>query len=298
MDAFGELVAGEALFEEGAEGGGEGGGGVGVGGDHVGGDGLAPGGVGFAADEGGLDAGGGGDGFFDLARVDVVGAGVDHAVEAAAEVEVAVVVEPADVAEGVPAVGVGVAGDHGVAADAELAAVRWLAGDGADAEVGAGDGPAAAAGQVGVASGDAAVVLDAQHRQGPAALEPAVELDQDRADAVVGLGDLLGGDGGAAVEEAAQRWGDGAARAVEGVGEAGHHAGDEEAGGGLVAVHGLHEGVGVEALQQDLGQAHVQEREGPDEAGAVGELLGGDEDLVAVEPGPVGCRTGTGRRCS
>ncbi len=136
--------------------------------------------------------------------------------------------------------------------------------------------------------GDAAVVVDAQHRQGPAALEPAVELDQDRADAVVGLGDLLGGDGGAAVEEAAQRWGDGPARAVQGVGEAGHHAGDEEAGGGLVAVHGLHEGVGVEALQQDLGQAHVQEREGPDEAGAVGELLGGDEDLVAVEPGPVG----------
>jgi hypothetical protein len=172
VDAFGELVAGEALLEEGAEDGGEGGGGLGVGGDHVGGDGLAPGGVGFAADEGGLDAGGGGDGFFDLARVDVVGAGVDHAVEAAAEEEVAVVVEPADVAKGVPAVGVGVAGDHRVATDAELAMVRWLAGDGADAEVGAGDGPAAAVGQVRVALGDAAVVLDAEHRQGPAALEP------------------------------------------------------------------------------------------------------------------------------
>jgi hypothetical protein len=116
---------------------------------------------------------------------------------------------------------------------------------------------AAAAGQGEVASGDAAVVVDAQHRQRPAALEPAVELDQDGTDAVVGLGDLLGGDGGAAVEEPAQGWGDGAARVVQGVGEAGHHAGDEEAGGGLVTLHGVHEGVGVEALQQDLGQAHM-----------------------------------------
>jgi hypothetical protein len=148
----------------------------------------------------------------------VVGAGVDHAVQPPPEIEIACFVEPGDVAQGAPAVGVGVFGNHGVAADRQLAAARRLTGHGPHAELDAVDRPAAAGGEGGVAGGDASVVVDAQHGQRPAALEPAVHLGQDRPDTLDGPDEIAHGDGGAAVQQPPQRRDDGPSGPFQGIG--------------------------------------------------------------------------------
>src|SRR5205085_641547 len=131
----------------------------------VGRDRLAPRGVGLASHQGCLDRGQGREGVFDLPGVDVVRAGVDHAVEPAAQVEVALVVEPGEVAEGGPTVGVrGVTDHHGVA-DAELALPIGLAWDRPDAQLGVGDGSAAAAPEGRMTVGDGGVLFDAEDGQ-------------------------------------------------------------------------------------------------------------------------------------
>jgi hypothetical protein len=86
------------------------------GGDHVYRHRLSPDGIVLAAHEGRPDVGKGGDRIPDFLRVDVVRAGVDHSVEARAEVEVSVVIEPGQVPEAAPAVGVGPVGDDHVVA--------------------------------------------------------------------------------------------------------------------------------------------------------------------------------------
>jgi hypothetical protein len=96
----------------------------------------------------------------------VVRAGVDHAVQPPAEIEVTRFVQPGDIAQGTPAVGVGVLGDHGGAPDGELTAARRLAGHGPHAELDAVDRPAAAGGEGGVAGGDTGVVVDTEHGGG------------------------------------------------------------------------------------------------------------------------------------
>src|SRR5207244_2006789 len=110
---------------------------------------LAPDRVVLASHQCRPDVGKGGDRVLDFLGVDVVGAGVDHSVEAWAEVEVSVVIEPGQVPEAAPAVGIGPAGDDHAVADAQLAPEGAVAGDGADPQAGLGDGPSAAAGVLG-----------------------------------------------------------------------------------------------------------------------------------------------------
>ena len=106
---------------------------------------LSPNSVVLASHQCGPDVGKGGDRVLDFLGVDVVGAGVDHSVEARAEVEVSVVIEPGQVPEPAPAVGVGPVGDDHAVAHAQLAPGGVVAGGGPDPQAGLGDRPPAAA---------------------------------------------------------------------------------------------------------------------------------------------------------
>ncbi len=209
---------------------------------HVGGDGLSPYRVGLAADQHVSHAGKRGDRGLNLGRVDVVGAGVDHAVEASVQVEAAVGVGGDQVAESAPTVGVGVVGHHRRPAHSQLAPGGAV--DVADLEFDPGYRASAAPGQGLVAAGDGGVGVGAENGQGPAALESPVELDEDGTQTPYRRDHLVKREWRPAVQQAPQGQ---LPSGVQGSHDPGDHGGDEEGGGRPEPVHRVEEGGGLEA---------------------------------------------------
>ena len=116
---------------------------------------------------------------FELLGIDVV-AGVDHPVDPATVEEVAALVLAHDIAQRAPAVRIGVGRGHHAVPHAQLALVRAPARDGTEPQLRVWDGQPAALCQHIISRGDRACSA-VPRTERPAALEPAVELEQLRA---------------------------------------------------------------------------------------------------------------------